>query len=117
MIDEIFVREHTGPIEVKRLREDECVAYFAACGRTDQEQIIQTACETLASFFRVPKDNLVSPGSANIVRPTGYTKTKRAEGHYRDIKTWGLADREAALRWLAEHPEPMATDQGKGVQS
>ena len=43
---------------------------------------------------------------AGIIRRTGYRNSTRPEAHARPIATWELADREAALRWLANHPDP-----------
>jgi hypothetical protein len=40
----------------------------------------------------------------SIVRHAGYTLTRRPEGHARPIAVWELADRAAALAWLAAHP-------------
>jgi hypothetical protein len=47
---------------------------------------------------------------AGIIRCTGSTKTKRAKAHARKIEVWALADRAAALAWLAAHPDQ--PDQG-----
>jgi hypothetical protein len=40
-----------------------------------------------------------------IICHRGYTATRRPEGHARPIAVWALADRAAALAWLADHPE------------
>ncbi len=41
---------------------------------------------------------------AGIIRPAGYVKTRRKEGHARPVLRWQLADRNGALSWLATHP-------------
>lgn len=46
------------------------------------------------------------PGSlsrAGIIRSLGYAKSERPERHASPIQVWELADRAAALSWLAEH--------------
>ncbi len=42
---------------------------------------------------------------AGIIQPAGFVKTKRPEGHARPVQLWQLADRAAALSWLAAHPD------------
>ena len=42
---------------------------------------------------------------AGIVRPAGFVKSRRPERHASYIQVWQLADRAAALRWLATHPD------------
>lgn len=42
---------------------------------------------------------------AGIIRRVGFTATARAEGHTRPVTVWQLADRAAAYRWLATHPD------------
>jgi hypothetical protein len=42
---------------------------------------------------------------AGIIRPAGFVRTKRPEGHARPVQLWQLADRAAALAWLAAHPD------------
>jgi hypothetical protein len=42
---------------------------------------------------------------AGIIRPAGYTTTDRPPGHGHTIRRWALADRVAALAWLAAHPD------------
>jgi hypothetical protein len=42
---------------------------------------------------------------AGIIRRTGYASTRRAEAHARPVTVWALADRAAALDWLAAHPD------------
>jgi hypothetical protein len=53
-----------------------------------------------------------------IIRPDGRLKTTRAAAHARWLERWALADRAAALRWLADHPElpDLDADQGDGHQ-
>jgi hypothetical protein len=43
--------------------------------------------------------------SAGIIGPAGYVRTARPAGHARPVLRWQLADRPAALAWLASHPE------------
>jgi hypothetical protein len=45
-------------------------------------------------------------GRAGIIRAAGVVKTCRPMAHARHITIWVLADRAAAERWLATHPEP-----------
>ena len=40
-----------------------------------------------------------------IIRNAGRVKTARAVAHARWLERWALADRAAALRWLADHPD------------
>lgn len=40
-----------------------------------------------------------------IIEHAGFAKTNRAAAHARPVSIWRLRDREAALRWLAAHPE------------
>jgi hypothetical protein len=35
-----------------------------------------------------------------------YAVSTRPEAHARPVAVWALADRAAAVRWLAEHPLP-----------
>jgi hypothetical protein len=42
---------------------------------------------------------------AGIIRAAGYATTRRAEAHARPVTVWALADRAAAVDWLAAHPE------------
>ena len=42
---------------------------------------------------------------AGIIYAAGYVKTKRAEAHARPVTLWRLADKDAAIPWLATHPE------------
>ncbi len=39
-----------------------------------------------------------------IIQHTGYTPTRRPEAHARPVAVWALADRAAALAWLAANP-------------
>lgn len=53
---------------------------------------------------------------AGIIRAAGYQRTARPLAHARPVTVWALADRDAALVWLADHPlipdpEPTATIQ------
>ncbi|MHB1037770.1 MAG: hypothetical protein ACYC35_25455 [Pirellulales bacterium] len=41
-----------------------------------------------------------------IIRADGYAVTRRPEAHGRPVRLWRLVDRAAALRWLADHPDP-----------
>lgn len=43
---------------------------------------------------------------AGIIYRNGYVQTTRPAAHARPVSEWGLADREKAIRWLAEHPDP-----------
>jgi hypothetical protein len=40
-----------------------------------------------------------------IIEQVGFVKTNRPEGHARPVAVWGLVDRDAAMRWLADHPD------------
>lgn len=42
---------------------------------------------------------------AGIIRRAGFAPTNRPDAHARPVSIWSLADREAALRWLTDHPE------------
>lgn len=42
---------------------------------------------------------------AGIIRRVGFASTNRAAAHARPVSVWQLADRTAALTWLAEHPD------------
>ena len=42
---------------------------------------------------------------AGIIERVGYRTTDRPEAHARPISVWRLLDREAAERWLRDHPE------------
>jgi hypothetical protein len=55
---------------------------------------------------------------AGIIQPNGFRNTARREGHARPVTVWRLADRAAALRWLADHPDvpDPGADQGDGSQ-
>jgi len=54
---------------------------------------------------------------ARIIRAAGYEPTSRAAGHARPLTRWALADRPAAIRWLAENPDlpDPAEDAGPGL--
>lgn len=50
---------------------------------------------------------------AGIIEQAGYALTARPEAHARPVAVWRLADRAAAERWLAAHPDrPDDDDQG-----
>ncbi len=42
---------------------------------------------------------------AGILQRTGYRPTDRPEAHARPVSVWQLKDRQAAEKWLREHPE------------
>jgi hypothetical protein len=50
---------------------------------------------------------------AGIIRADGYAKTCRPTAHARPLTVWLLADRAAALRWLADHPDRPAPAETK----
>jgi hypothetical protein len=43
---------------------------------------------------------------AGVIRGVGYAATRRAEAHARPVTVWTLADRGAALDWLAANSDP-----------
>ena len=50
---------------------------------------------------------------AGIIRRAGYCETHRAAAHARPVSIWELADRDKALRWLADNPaDDRAADAG-----
>lgn len=54
-----------------------------------------------------------------IIRPNGFCRSTRPARHAGWLQVWVLADREAALRWLANHPDlpdPGDDDQGESAQ-
>jgi hypothetical protein len=53
-------------------------------------------------FGAVPKPLAL----AGIIRRAGFVVTSRPEAHGRPVSVWELIDRDAALQWLADHPEP-----------
>ncbi len=53
---------------------------------------------------------------AGIIRRVGYVPTCRPDAHARPVSVWTLADRAAAVRWLADHPDPGDDDRAAGVQ-
>jgi hypothetical protein len=62
-----------------------------------------------------PKLFGVVPGplaTAGIIRRAGFVKTTRPMAHARLVSQWELVDRDAALAWLAAHPEPPGNDFG-----
>lgn len=42
---------------------------------------------------------------AGIIRADGFLKTSRPTAHARPVTIWRLVDRDAAERWLIDHPE------------
>jgi hypothetical protein len=55
-------------------------------------------------------------GEWGLTRRAGLTRSVRPEAHGRDLAVWGIADRAAALAWLARHPELPEPDQGEPIQ-
>lgn len=53
----------------------------------------------------------VALARAGIVRRVGYVPTCRPDAHARPVSLWALADRAAAIRWLADHPDRSDDDQ------
>jgi hypothetical protein len=56
---------------------------------------------------------------AGMIRFGGYERTCRPTAHSRPVTVWTLADRAAAERWLADHPDlpdPVVHDQGSNSQ-
>jgi hypothetical protein len=53
---------------------------------------------------------------AGIVARSGYAPSARPERHASILAVWALADRDAALRWLADHPELPESDRGEPAQ-
>jgi len=43
--------------------------------------------------------------AAGIIAADGFIRSTRPQAHARPVQLWRLADREAALRWLAAHPD------------
>lgn len=55
---------------------------------------------------------------ARFIERAAYAATARPEAHARPVGVWRLADRAAAERWLAAHPDrPDHDDQSEAVQS
>jgi hypothetical protein len=57
---------------------------------------------------------------AGIIYREGYAPTSRPTAHARPLSVWRLADRNKALRWLADHsdlPDPADDDRAAGAQS
>jgi hypothetical protein len=55
-----------------------------------------------------PKLFGVVPGplaEAGIIKPAGFAKTARPQAHGRPVLRWQLADRGAAVAWLAANPD------------
>jgi len=42
---------------------------------------------------------------AGIIERVGFVESRRADAHARPVSVWRLADRAAALAWLAAHPD------------
>ncbi|MCK4340916.1 MAG: hypothetical protein KAY37_04255 [Phycisphaerae bacterium] len=42
---------------------------------------------------------------AGIIESDGFAKSTRPESHARPVQVWRLADRAAAVAWLATHPD------------
>lgn len=42
---------------------------------------------------------------AGLIERVGFTESRRPDAHARPVSVWRLADRAAALAWLAAHPE------------
>ncbi len=40
-----------------------------------------------------------------IIERVGFTESRRPDAHARPVSVWRLADRDAALAWLAAHPD------------
>ena len=55
---------------------------------------------------------------AGAIRHAGYTRCCRPEAHARPVTLWELAGRDAAVAWLASHPElpPPADAEGDAEQ-
>jgi hypothetical protein len=55
---------------------------------------------------------------AGAIRAAGYVRTARPEARVRPVTRWELADRTAAVAWLATHPElpPPEAAEGEIVQ-
>ena len=51
---------------------------------------------------------------AGIIRRADYRPSSRPERHASIIAIWALADRAAALAWLAVHPELPDPSEGEG---
>lgn len=47
---------------------------------------------------------------AGIIIADGSARTCRPVAHARPLTVWRLRDRDAALRWLADHPDPPDPD-------
>ncbi len=42
---------------------------------------------------------------AGIIERVGFVESRRPDAHARPVSVWRLADRAAALTWLAAHPD------------
>jgi hypothetical protein len=51
---------------------------------------------------------------AYIIAANGFMKSARPQAYARPVQGWKLADRDAALRWLAMHPDLPRPDLGDG---
>jgi hypothetical protein len=55
---------------------------------------------------------------AGIIALAGFSLSSRPTAHARPVSVWALRDRDAAIAWLAEHPDqPDDDDQGDHVQT
>ena len=50
-----------------------------------------------------------------IISPAGFVRSTRPERHVSFIQVWALANREAALQWLADHPDLPDLDESEGA--
>ena len=53
---------------------------------------------------------------AGVAVLTGYVRSTRPERHASILAVWGLADRDAALAWLDDHPDLPNLDEGEQRQ-
>jgi hypothetical protein len=58
-------------------------------------------------------NHLAKAGLIEFVR---FTKSTRPDRHSNPTRVWRLTDRDAAIRWLADHPAPNDPDGAKGSQ-
>ena len=55
-----------------------------------------------------------------VIDPAGFVRSTRRERHASWLQVWALADRVAAVRWLADYPDlpdPGDNNQGDGKQA
>lgn len=97
------------------LRERRAVWVRRGC-RLLAGRLLETGTATLddiAAELETPRDldrRLVGAvpstlAKAGVAVLTGYVRSTRPERHASVLAVWGLADRDAALAWLADHPE------------